>query len=663
MTKNRDAILARLNELNSQELKRYLANELTQKRLGLQWESDLIDRDQALNNDLVFPVVDVEESHWPEEPASQNLVIEGDNFDSLRLLRSTHRGRIRVIYIDPPYNTGSSDFLYNDRFVKKDDRWRHSKWLEFLYQRLSLAKDLLTPDGVMLVSINDENRAKLELLLDEVMPGKRLGSFVWRVRSGGNDTKGALLSTNHEHVLVYGNSGFVFRGDERNDSSYSNPDGDSRGPWQNDNLVKAHNAKQRPEAYYHIKNPHTGIWYPCDPDSVWRFASEKRPSKKKLQADPMEVVIEEARILWPAEDAFVVYSSLDELKRAIKNNEAPKQLKIYKNLKSLETQAESDARIKRLLAYLEPLEFWVGKRIGTKKPRYKRFQKDLKREVKPVSSWLQPAALPDKDLLDESVDDQTILTVGATGEGTTTYKKILNNKDFPYPKPNSLLRALLDQATKPGDTVLDFFAGSGTTGHAVLELNEADGGDRRFILCSSTEATAKEPDKNICRTICAERIRRVISGYGDMEGLGGSFTYLTMEKVEEADLMFDGTPSHAFALLCLRETGYLSAPPMEKAVWVVAEDERSAILVCPRIDEEAIKAITDLPHAHLVVYSNRPDSVANALEGVKAVTSYALTDALRFAQGGNQATGPSVLDAVKAESDEQNSHLSTTEKV
>ena len=99
-------------------------------------------------------------------PGTPNLIIEGDNYDSLRLLKSTHAGKVRVIYIDPPYNTGNKDWVYNDRYVGANDRWRHSQWLEFLYRRLTLAKDLLTQDGVIMVSINDENRARLELLMD-----------------------------------------------------------------------------------------------------------------------------------------------------------------------------------------------------------------------------------------------------------------------------------------------------------------------------------------------------------------------------------------------------------------------------------------------------------------------------------------------------------------
>jgi len=126
----------------------------------------------------------------------------------LRFLRLTHRRRVKCILIDPPYNTGKKDWVYNDRFVDKEDRFRESQWLEFLYQRLTLARDLLRDDGVILVCINDENRSKLELLLDHVFPGKRVGSFVWKTRAGTNDPGDHFFSSDHEHVLVYGMPGF-----------------------------------------------------------------------------------------------------------------------------------------------------------------------------------------------------------------------------------------------------------------------------------------------------------------------------------------------------------------------------------------------------------------------------------------------------------------------
>ncbi|CAM5335462.1 hypothetical protein SSTU70S_04937 [Stutzerimonas stutzeri] len=140
---NKADLLARLDSLTPQELKRYLVQELTRKKLGLAWEADLIERDAALNANMVFPQVDAELSRLaPGSTSSGNLIIEGDNFDSLRLLKATHAGKIRVILIDPPYNTGNKDWVYNDDYVNKDDRWRHSKWLEFMYQRMTLARDL-----------------------------------------------------------------------------------------------------------------------------------------------------------------------------------------------------------------------------------------------------------------------------------------------------------------------------------------------------------------------------------------------------------------------------------------------------------------------------------------------------------------------------------------
>lgn len=627
-------LLARLDTLTPQELKRYLAQELTRKKLGLVWESDLIERDQALNSNLVFPALNEDASELNEQGASGNLIIEGDNFDALRLLKTTHAGKIRVIYIDPPYNTGNNDWVYNDHYVKSDDRWKHSLWLEFMYQRMVLARDLLAQDGVLLISINDENRSRLELLMDEVMPGRRVGSFVWRVRSGGNDTKGALLSNNHEHVLVYANPSFAFNGDQRNEGAYSNPDKDKRGPWTSGDLVKPHTAKQRPEAFYSIHNPVTDIWYPCDFDSVWRFGSLTRPSKKALRTDPIEKLIKDQRILWPKNEDVACYASLNELKKAISNGTAPKQLKVYNQLSSLKRAAPKDDKITRLLTYIEPLENWVGRNIGYGKPRLKRFLNDLNRDVTPISSWLHPTAFGEPDYEDEIYNFE--VAVGATGEGTAQFKKIMGSKDFPYPKPLSLIKTLVDQATRPNDIVLDFFAGSGTTGHAVLALNAQDGGNRKFILCSSTEATSKDPDKNLCRDVCAERIRRVINGYGKTPGLGGDFSYLNLDLIEEADLMFEAKAEHAYALLCLRETGVMRTIPKDGSIWPVDHYEGAATVVCPSLDDQTISELQSLKVQRLVVYIDRPESLIDMWEKTGHapgnLQAYGLETALRWGQ-------------------------------
>ncbi len=617
-----------VESLSPQELKRLLIEKLTTQKLGLVWEHNSIERDDSVNENVVVPRLREDLScNDTGSGVYRNLIIEGDNFDSLRLLRTTHANKIRVIYIDPPYNTGNKDWVYNDRYVGEKDRWRHSQWLEFLYRRLTLARELLTPDGVILVSIDDDNRSKLDMLMDDVFPGRRIGSFVWRVRSGGNDTKGALLSTNHEHVLVYANEAFEFKGDGRDESSYSNPDNDSRGEWANDNLVKAHNARQRPEAFYSIRNPETDIWYPCDPDSVWRFSSTSRPLKKKLQADPIETIIEEKRILWPANEEVACYATLAEIEKAIKSGTAPKQLKIYSQIKELQRLAKTDPKVARLMTYIEPIEKWVGRKIGYGKPRYKRFRTQLKRDVTPLSSWLNPAA---EGEFDDEDDTEVTLTVGATGEGTTLYKKILGNKDFPYPKPLSLLTGLLSQASRKDDIILDFFAGSGTTAHAVLALNAEDQGNRRFIMCSSTETTASEPHKNVCRDVCAERIRRIVSD--DAYGLAGDFAYIELDKLDPADARIDATQEHIFQLLSLRNA--LAAQPVPTGpVKTIAQDEHTAIVYLSEVTADSIKALQELPQAKLVVYSNRPQTVAEKLEhSGKTGICYSAADAIVVGQ-------------------------------
>ncbi len=244
-------LLASLDHLNAHQLRRLLAEHLTQQKVGLYWEPSAIERDAALNANVVLPRLHPEASHCPPDTTQHhNLIIEGDNFDSLRLLRATHAGKIRVIYIDPPYNTGNKDWVYNDHYVGANDRYRHSQWLEFLYQRLTLARELLTSDGVILVSINDENRARLELLMDEVFPGRRLGTITGRTRQGSNADQQCFLSVDHEHVLVYGNPGFKFNGFEKSYEMYGNPDNDPRGDRRIGDITLGFSYKERPNLYY-----------------------------------------------------------------------------------------------------------------------------------------------------------------------------------------------------------------------------------------------------------------------------------------------------------------------------------------------------------------------------------------------------------------------------
>ena len=600
-------LLQQLDTLSAPELRRLLAEHLTRQKLGLYWERDAIAHDQALNADVVLPRVVPQYGHAPEGCAAhRNLIIEGDNFDSLRLLRSTHAGKVRVIYIYPPYNTGNKDWVYNDKFVGANDRWRHSQWLEFLYQRLLLARDLLTSDGVILVSINDENRARLELLMDEVFPGRRLGSLVWRTRQGSNADQACFLSVDHEHVLVYGNSAFAFNGFDKSYEMYSNTDNDPRGDWRIGDITLGFSFKERPNLYYPLTDPATGISYPCSPESVWRYATEARLKPgQRLQAKSMEEYIRLGQIVFPKNPRVETWHSMGELLQAIDANEVPR------GGKSLLLRRD-----------LPDLEWWVGKPVGFGRPQFKRYKADLRNQTQPLSSWVVPSFEEGTYEADESL-------VSATNqEGARQVAQIFGDRAFNYAKPASLIKGLLSQATRPGDIVLDFFAGSGTTGQAVLELNAEDNGQRRFILCSSTEATAKEPHKNLCRDVCAERLRRVIAGYGGKDGYtlaqGGEFAYLQLDKLNAADVVLDATPAHAAALLALRNTATAPNQSSEQPVQVVAKGHDWLLVLCAESTPQALAALLALPAQHgvarLLVVAQRAKSVGHwlAQRGVQA---------------------------------------------
>lgn len=623
-----DSLLAQLDHLNEQQLRRLLVEHLTKQKLGLYWEASAIERDAALNANLVLPRLVQDWSHTPpagSEPVDaqavhRNLIIEGDNFDALRLLRATHRGKIRVIYIDPPYNTGNKDWVYNDHYVGANDRWRHSQWLEFLYRRLTLARDLLTPDGVILVSINDENRARLELLMDEVFPGRRLGTMVWRTRQGSNADQQCFLSVDHEHVLVYGNEGFGFKGFEKSYEMYGNADNDPRGDWRTSDLTLGFSYKERPNLYYPLQDPATSIVYPPNPDRIWVYASRDRLKEgQTVQAKTMEAFIELGQILFPKDQRVETWHTMDELLTAIDRGDVPKS-----------------GKSPTLRRDLPNLEFWVGRPVGFGRPQFKRYKADLRNQTQPLSSWIVPTFEDGEYEADSSF-------VSATNqEGARGVAEIFGDRAFNYAKPLSLIKNLLQQATRPTDIVLDFFAGSGTTGQAVLELNAEDGGQRRFILCSSTEATAKEPDKNLCRDVCAERMRRVITGYGGKAGYtlqqGGEFGYLQLDTVDVADAPFEIDAAHTFQLLVLKRLGTVSAAPTD-TLQRLGRVEDCELLVCHEIDADTLARLAAWPQqtgaARLAVYSSRPDTLREQLaaRGVEA-NCYSLMDAIFAGQRG-----------------------------
>ncbi len=505
----------------------------------------------------------------------------------------TYAGEAKCILIDPPYNTGSTDFVYNDHFLDENDSWRFSTWIEFLFQRLIIARDLLSEDGVLLVCINDENRAKLEMLLDKVMPGRRVGSFTWRTRSGARVSKNHFLSVDHEHVLCYANKGFSFAGSAKSFADYGNPDNDPRGDWANFNLTKGQSYKERPRSYYPLQNPKTGIWYPCNPDRVWAFSSQKKiKSGQRLQGMSMEEVIEQEKVLWPKDDRVTSYATMEELVAAIEAGLAPRHIR----------------------RGLPDLDFWIGKQIGYGMPRYKMHKRELDASNNPLSTWMSVADSDESQLL----ENQQVETMhaGFTAEGAALLTAMLGTKNFSYPKPLSLIQSLVQQCTAGDDLVIDFFAGSGTTAHAVLAQNAEDDQSRRFIMVSSTEATAKNPSVNVCRDVCKRRVAAAISGYSfatkqglkTVNGLGGGFAYLRCRRIQPGRLL-DIEHTQVWAALQMLHldtlAGYTDAP------YLTAGDDDQLIVYIPRFTAECMPGLRSAVKTcrSAVIYSWQPESL------------------------------------------------------
>lgn len=524
-----------------------------ERRLGLVWERNEIDVDHAIEKNFVvadlIPAQSELNGPWP------NLVIEGDNYDALRWLRMTHRGQIKCIYIDPPYNTGNKDWVYNDRYVDPNHRYRQSQWLEFLYQRFLLARDLLSPDGVLLCSINDENRSKLELMMDQALPGMRVGSLVWRTKDTANDAEYNFSSV-HEHILIYGNIDFSFLGYLLDDGKYTNPDGDSRGIYASNPITQPKTRTQRENGYYPIQDPETGWWYPCNPNSVWRYASEMKAGiKQNLRTETIESLIRDNRIIFPAKQS-VTYQDKAELLDALRRGVGP-----------------ADGKGRPLLTEdLPDIDFWINKPIALGRPSKKLFWNEKDKKVKPVGSYI----LGGKEI---GNGDLFELRTGKQGTATDEVTSIFGSKVFDYPKPTQLIKSILEATLGPNDTVLDFFAGSATTAQAVMELNAADGGERAFILASSTEATEDEPHKNICDQVTAERIRRLNADVNKYQDLVAGFAYLKCRQVNPLEIDDALTAEAAWSILQVHHGLALNPWPENKSLSIHSTDEFALILI------------------------------------------------------------------------------------
>lgn len=424
---------------NTQQLLVYLSNierDIDGKKYGLIFEEHHESVDELLENNV--PVLIEDESLKIENGGQINFLIEGDNLATLKLLEKTHKGKIDVIYIDPPYNTGNKDFIYDDVFVGDDDKFRHSKWLSFMENRLKLAHTLLSNSGLLFISIDDNEYADLKLLCDSIINEKNyITTFVRKTKSmTGDDGRG--LNIQHEYLLCYAKNKqlAVFIGDAKAFDGYSNPDADPNGIWcSGDPSAKSGGAS----TYFPIVNPINGhVDYPPK-GRYWAFSKET-----------LEIYIKEGRI---------------KFKEKCKENQR---------------------------GFI-----------------FKRYAQKMGNKNNPVDTLY-------------FADNSYMNSVA-----TTELKNLFEAQKFSYPKPVDFIKDIIRFTTKPDSIVLDFFAGSGTTGHAVMKLNAQDGGNRKFIICTNNE-------NNICRDVTYGRIKCAI----EKEGYKSSLKYFKVDFVPISERVY-----------------------------------------------------------------------------------------------------------------------------
>ena len=530
---------SRYADLDRETLIRLLERRDAQRQLGLVWERDEIEADQALNEDYVALQLDAELSHG--DAPWQNLIIEGDNFDALRALRMSHRGKIGCIYIDPPYNTGNRDFVYNDRFVDKTHRFRHSLWLEFMYRRLQLAKELLADDGVIFVSIDDNELFRLGMLMDRVFgESNKLAVFAWQTE--GNFDNQAKIKIAHEYLLAY--AGRISRFPMPSAVDPNIPDSSKIFKTEIRNTI----IKNGP------KNPVSELNIPAGFPASFAEGVIERRNDGVWPRIPREIRVCAGRT---AEEAVLIsgWANKGLCEKFIKSG-----FRKILDTKGQETRFELTAT-------------GAVENVKTRKASH-------------VISVL-------RNLGSTQSDSGMLADMGV---------------EFTYPKPATLIKYILEIAGGKDMIILDFFAGSGTTAHAVARLNAEDGGNRRFILVSSTEATTDNPDKNLCRDVCAERVRRVMAGYTNakgqpVEGVGGSFAYLRARRVPAHRMVLKLDHAEIWHALLLLHGHPLSPWPGEPLAAVLPTAASEAVVYLPDVSASTLRCWHDwlIDHAEVPV--------------------------------------------------------------
>ena len=428
-----------------------------QKKFGLVWEEKTEEVVEQCKKQAPILESVPEMSVQTNKDDLNHIMIEGDNYHALQVLNYTHKGKIDVIYIDPPYNTGARDWKYNNDYVEKEDQYRHSKWLSMMNHRLRVTKNLLKEDGVLVCTIDENERPRVELLLEMVFSGYKITAVT--IIHNPQGVQGNNFSYTHEYAL------FVFR--------------DRKNTIDRVEVEERREALRDDTGNNYLRTNARNCFYPVIIESGKIIGFGEVP---KDEFHPKDRVVQKNgyQEIWPIRD---------EVERKWRYARQSVE-EILDDLFLRETKRGIDV-----------------------------FQ--IKRTGKPKTVWVDPK-------------------YHAGGKfGTKLIDDILGKKKFDYPKSLYSVLDVLKITTGKHSTILDFFAGSGTTAHAVLELNKQDGGNRQVIVCTNNENNNGNGSEGIARGVCQPRIKKVIQGYTKqngknekVEGLGGNLKYFKTDFVD-----------------------------------------------------------------------------------------------------------------------------------
>lgn len=414
---------------------------LNEKKYGLVWEKHTEKVDEMLEHNIPVFCEDESRKIVANENDGYNFLIEGDNLHSLKLLEKTHKGKIDVIYIDPPYNTGNKDFIYNDSFVDKTDGYSHSKWLSFMSERLEIARELLSDEGFIFISIDDKEVFNLKLLCDNYFGEDNFIINLPRQTKKSGKTTGSF-SKNHDYVLVYSKGSLnSFKMKEHIDSGYKHKDEhfEYRGYYKLNQTLDYDSLSYSKSLDYPLEIDGE-VFYPGGSLEKWN----ERQNGKYKRAD----------WAWRWNKKLFEFAYLNDF--VVIKRKKDGSSRIY-------TKTYANAIIEKINDEYKIVYTSKTKATSSLEFVQNHYSNDVAK----------------KDL-----------------------KRVNLQNDFDYSKPVLLLKELIDCHVNKNSTILDFFAGSGTTGHAVMQLNKEDGGNRKYILCTNNE-------NNICEEVTYKRLKNI----------------------------------------------------------------------------------------------------------------------------------------------------------